>query len=87
MKYLIETVEVYRVDSEFEATKIIEDAQKDNKYELVKYNRIQREKKQKGEIVDSWYKVTLNKRFTNEKEPEGITQIIYTNGEDCNDEI
>ncbi len=69
MKYLIETTEVYRVDSESEATKIIEEAKKSNKYELIRYNRIQRERKQKGEVIDSWYKVTLNKKFDDEKEP------------------
>lgn len=78
MKYLIEATEIYRVDSETEATKIIEEAQKDNKYELIKYNRVQRERKQKGEIIESWYKVTLTKKFTDEKEPEQTAKIFYS---------
>lgn len=66
-KYLIQTTEVYRVDSEAAASDLIEDAKKE--FALVKYNCEHKEKKQKGEVVDSYYKVTLVKAFTDEKEP------------------
>ena len=75
MKYLIETTEVYRVDSEDEAKLVVEDAKKHSS--VVKYNCVYKEKKAKGEVVDSWYRVTIVKRWDNEKEPCGSTSVSY----------
>ena len=75
MKYLIETTEVYRVDSEDEAKVVVENAKKTSS--VIKYNCVYREKKAKGEVVDSWYKVTIVKRWDNEKEPCGGTTVRY----------
>jgi len=80
MKYLLEVTENYRVGTEAEAKELIESARNDNHYVLKKYSRQYKERKQKGEVIDSWYKVTLTKYFTNEKEPEGNTEIVYENG-------
>lgn len=79
MKYLIQTVETYRVDKEDEAKKMIEEAKSDNHFILKKYSSEYKEKKQKGEIIDTYYKVTLTKAFTDEKEPEFRTEISYAN--------
>lgn len=79
MKYLITTTEVYRVESEDESKRIIEAAKEDNHFILKKYSSEYKERKQKGEVVDSWWKVTLTKSFTDEKEPEFITEISYAN--------
>lgn len=79
MKYLVQTVETYRVDQENEAKKMIEEAKEDNHFILKKYSSEYKEKKQKGEIVDTYYKVTLTKAFTDEKEPEFRTEISYAN--------
>ena len=81
MKYLIDVTETYRVDTEEEVDRLIEEAKLDKRYELNKYSRVYREKKQKGEVVDSWYKVTLNKRIDDEKEPGRQIFISYTEGE------
>lgn len=70
MKYLVKVTEVYRVDTEEEVDQLIEEAKKDKRYELTEYSRVQRERKEKGEVVESWFRVTLNKRFCDEKEPE-----------------
>ena len=78
MAYLITTTETYRVDSEPEVTRIIEEAKNDNKYELVKYSSTVKETKQKGEVIDSWFRLTLTKQFCSEKEPSGSTQVVYT---------
>ena len=78
MAYLITTTETYRVDSESEVTKIIEDAKNNNAYELTKYSSTAKETKQKGEVVDAWFRVTLTKQFCSEKEPSGSTQVVYT---------
>ena len=70
MKYLIEVTENYRVDSEKEAAALIEEAkQNQRQYSLSKYSSVRKERKSKGEVIDSWYKVSLTKKFTDEKEP------------------
>ena len=70
MKYLIEVTENYRVDSEKGAAALIEEAkQNQRQYSLSKYSSVQKERKSKGEVIDSWYKVSLTKKFTDEKEP------------------
>lgn len=75
MKYLIETTEVYRCDSEDEAKVLIEDAKRTST--LKKYNCVAKERKQKGDIVDSWFKLTLTKSWDDEKEPCGSTVVSY----------
>ena len=80
MKYLISTTEIYRADSEAEAVQLIEDAKKDNHFVLSKYSSQFKERKQKGEVIDSWYQVSLKKTFTDEKEPEFSTYITYSDG-------
>lgn len=80
MKYLLETTENYRVDNEENAKELIEKAKTDNHYMLKKYNVQYKDKKSKGEIIDMWYKVTLTKVFTDEKEPEGTIEVVYENG-------
>ena len=54
MKYLINTTEVYRVDSEAEAAQLINDAKQESGYILGKYTSQYKERKQKGEIIDSY---------------------------------
>lgn len=80
MKFLLETTESYRVSTEEEVTNLIEEAKRDNHYILKKHTSQVKERKQKGEVIDTWYKVTLTKYFTDEKEPEGTTEVTYTDG-------
>lgn len=75
MKYLIETTEIYRVDSEDEAKTVIEDAKRHST--VSKYDCSYREKKQKGEVIDSWYKVSIKKKWTDEKEPDSSIAVSY----------
>ena len=75
--YLITTTEVYRVISESAAQKLIDEAKADSSYDLVKYNCEHKERKAKGEVIDDWFKVTLFKKFSDEQEPEVMTNIIY----------
>lgn len=79
MKYLISTVETYRVSTEEEVKKMIEEAKEDNHFILSKYTSEYKERKQKGEVIDCYYKVTLTKKFTDEKDPEFYTEISYSN--------
>ena len=77
MRYLISTTETYRVDSETAAEDLIAEAKRAKEYELAKYTREYKEKKSKGEIVDSWMKVVLTKKFTDEKEPDRTVEVSY----------
>ena len=80
MKYLISTTEIYRANSEAEAVQLIEEAKADNHFVLAKYSSQFKERKQKGEVVDSWYQVSLKKVFTDEKEPEFSCKVSYSDG-------
>ena len=76
-KYLITTTETYRVDSEAAVEAILEEAKNDSNYTLVKYSSTYKERKAQGEVVDYWYRLTLTKAFTDEKEPDRDVQINY----------
>ena len=76
-KYLVSTVETYRVDTEAEATKAIEEAKNDNSYVLGKYTNEHKERKSKGEIIDEYWKLSLTKLFNDIKMPDSIVDINY----------
>lgn len=75
MKYLIETTEIYRVDNEDEAKVVVEEAKRTST--VSKYNCVYKSRKQKGEIVDEWYKVSITKKWTDEKEPDSSIKVSY----------
>lgn len=77
MKYLCEVTEKYRIDSENEAKTFIEEQKKENRYALKKYSSELKERKAKGEIVDSWYQVVLVKSFNDPKEPVEEIEVTY----------
>lgn len=77
MKYLVQVTETYRVDSEEQVMAMIDEAKKDNRFLLLKHTSQYKERKQKGEVIDAWYKVTLTKGFTDEKDPEATATINY----------
>ena len=76
-KYLVSTVETYRVDTEAEATRVIEEAKNDDAYVLGKYTSEHKTRKLKGEVVDEYWKLSLTKLFNDIKEPESIVNIDY----------
>ena len=77
-KYLCQTQEIYRVDSEAEAANLIEAAKKDNAFTLLKSSTEYKTIKAKGEIVDEYWKTTLVKHFTDLKEPDCTVSVDYT---------
>ena len=77
MRYLIQTVETYRADTEAEAQGIIAEAKSAAEYNLTKYASEKKEVKAKGEVIDEYFKVTLTKVFTDIKEPDAIASVIY----------
>ena len=76
-KYLVSTTETYRVDTENEATKAIEEAKQDGSYVLGKYTSEHKERKSKGEVIDEYWKLTLTKLFNDIKEPDSIVNVGY----------
>lgn len=76
-KYLIQTTEVYRADSEIEAQEIIGAAKAAAEYTLTKYSNEKKEVKAKGEVIDTYHKVTLAKTFTDIKDPDVQVEVIY----------
>lgn len=85
-KYLISTVETYRVESEAEAAHLIAQAKAAPQYTLAKYTSEKKERKAKGEIVDEYWKVALTKTFNDIKEPEDDINVIYKMDGTFNDE-
>ena len=77
MKYLCQTQEIYRVDSESEATALIEEAKKDSRFTLLKSATEYQTTKAKGEIIDEYWKVTLTKNFTDLKNPDCSASVNY----------
>lgn len=67
MKTLLKTVDTFRVDDEEQAVRLIEEY-KDNQasegYSLTKSSYVLKNKKSKGEIIDSWAIVTVERTFT-----------------------
>jgi len=66
MKILMKTTDVYRVDNEEEAVDMIndyKDRQLAEGYTLSKSGYVLKNKKSKGEIIDSWAIVTVEKTF------------------------
>ena len=76
-KYLISTTETYRVDTESEATRAIEEAKQDGSYVLGKYTSEHKERKSKGEVIDEYWKLTLTKLFNDIKEADTIVNVNY----------
>lgn len=75
MNYLIETTEIYRVESEDDAKELVEEAKRTST--VAKYSCVYKEKKAKGEVVDSWYRVSITKKWDEEKESCGATKVSY----------
>lgn len=76
-KFLVSTVETYRVDSDEEAKNLIEEAKKSSMFELGKYSSEYKTRSTKGEIIDEYYKVVLTKTFNDIKEPDRHIKVDY----------
>ena len=76
-QYLISSCEVYRLESEAAVKQAIEEAKQSKDYQLIKYVSEYKERKQKGEVIDSYYKLTLTKNFNDIKEPDAYIDIKY----------
>lgn len=76
-KFLVSTTEVFRVDSDDEVKKLIEEAKSSSMFDLSKYSSEYKEVKQKGEVVDSYFKLSFTKVFNDIKEPSQHIKPSY----------
>lgn len=76
-KYLLTSTEVYRVDSEPEASGLINAAKNASEFMVKKYNCEKKDIKAGGEIVGEWYKVTIIKEFNDAKDPISVVEVTY----------
>lgn len=79
--YLCQTTEVYHVNTEEQAKAAIEEAKTSNQFQLKKYLCEYKEVKQKGEVIDTYYKLTLVKDFNDIKEPLYNISVEYNSSE------
>lgn len=66
MRTLIKTVETYRVDTEADVRPFIEEQKelgREEGYDVITYTSDYKEKKKKGEVIDSAYMVTIKKSY------------------------
>lgn len=57
----IKDSETYRVDSEEEAMQLIEDMK--SNFTVTKASYVMKTKKSKGEIIDMWYQVSIERAY------------------------
>ena len=62
---------------DFLNTPIQENLKDNNTYILSKYSSVHKERKQKGEVIDEYERVTLVKIFNDEKEPYSNVMVNY----------
>ena len=64
MGELLKITEEWRVNDESEAKALIEKAKEEaTDYDLASYKMVKKDKKSKGEIIDSWVVTTLVKKY------------------------
>lgn len=77
MKYLINTVDTYRVDTVEEVETLHKELKDDPMFELASFSYKTKEVKAKGEVIDVYQLVQAKKIFTPEKEPDRTVEITY----------
>ena len=66
--------------SELEVEQLIKEAKESSEYSLTKHSSTYKERKQKGEVVDAWWKVSITNYFNDEKEPDTSIDVNYDKG-------
>lgn len=77
MKYLLNVVNTYRVESVPQALKLREELSESKIGDLISFTYTQKNKKSKGEIVDEWVICKAKIGFNSEQEPELDVNTIY----------
>lgn len=77
--FLTRVTEVWRIDTQREVDSFIEEQKASNLFAVNKYTSEKKEVKQKGEVIDEYFKVTIVKDFNKEKEPfDSEIHPVYT---------
>ena len=77
MKYLVKATETYRVDSDAEVLNMINAAKESAQWEFEGHTSKKKQIKQKGQVVEEYYLLTLTKSFNDEKDPTDDIEISY----------
>lgn len=77
MRYLICTTEVYRVDTMDQVEELRAEVEDDPHYGVSSFSYKSKCKKEKGEVVDEWYQVSVKKIFNDEKDPDSHVGVSY----------
>lgn len=76
-KFLVKTVDVYRVDTVSEVEQFHQDLKNSKEFELASFAYQQKQTKKKGEIIDEYCLVSVKRIFNNEKEPTNQIDVFY----------
>lgn len=77
MKYLINSVDTYRVATVADVEALHEELKNDSHFTLAAFSYKTKTVKSKGEIIDEYQLVTVKKLFNEEKEPDSFIEINY----------
>ena len=77
VKYLLKTVNTYRVHTVAEVEQLHEEIKHNPLFELTGFSYTTKDIKIKGEVVDQYQVVKAQLVFTNEKEPEAQFEVEY----------
>ena len=77
MKYLISSVDTYRVETVEEVEALHEELKNNKMFDLTAFSYKTKQVKAKGEVIDEYQLVQAKKAFTSEKEPDRILDINY----------
>lgn len=77
MKYLINSVDVYRVPTVNDVERLHEELKNDSHFTLASFSYKTKQIKVKGEIIDEYQLVSVKKLFNDEKEPDSLIEILY----------
>lgn len=78
MKYLISTVDTYRVATVADVEALHDELLNDSHFTLAAFSYKTKYIKQKGEVIDEYQLVTAKKLFNEEKDPNTSIGINYT---------
>ena len=76
-KYLLNTVNTYRVATVAEAKALHQELKDNGNFEVTSFSYAIKQKKTKKEIVDEWVVCKAKLTFTDEKEPDKFFEVEY----------
>ena len=77
MRYLTKVVETYRLANEKEVEDFLKELKEDDRFQIVKYSSVKKERREKKEIVDEWIRFEVTKLFNEERNPDREVAIEY----------